>query len=157
MTSPREQELYFEARNRAMERIADDRMSDSNRWFINGSSYALGFDHFSEETIIKNVKSETNEAFALVCGLLSKVEAVKGKGYLASWQKRGLAEAHKAHLSRKFDRIDAILVGGAEEGGESLTSNLGDLAVYAIKMIAFRAELKPEEFRAWLVEVRNLR
>lgn len=160
MTSPLEQKLYFEARNRCMERIVEDiaLTTKSTEFFRHGLGIASGLRSISDvanpiEFLLRNSKVETNEGFAIICGILARLEAVKGKSYQASWMKRG-EESVFHNMARKFEIIEARMHGS--KVGEGLLTNLGDLAVYCIKEIQRQSELYPEEFKKWIEEVRSL-
>src|SRR5579885_1070431 len=95
-----EQALYQEAKIRLSTRIIDGRdfIANSGESFIDGLRFGQAINgpndlHAHFDILLEKIKSETNEGFAIVCALLAKVEAVKGKGYQASWQKRGMAGA----------------------------------------------------------------
>lgn len=150
MVSEKETELFNEARNRCLERSTKgmELIRDSQRGFTEGIQVSEGAPRFLE------ILSETNYGFAFVAGVCASIEAKKGKGYKASWQRRGM-EGAKANIDRKYDRLTAIMEGEDSEG-ESLTTNLADLAVYCMKAIALQRELKPEEFNTWLEEARSL-
>lgn len=157
--SAREEEtkLYFEARDRAIARMVEGEefRAESTHAFRGG---ILTVERTPEELpqneLLEQVAPESNIGFAFICGILAKVEAVKGKSYQASWMKRG-DESVFACLARKFEIIDAKMHGN--DLGESRTTNLADLVVYGIKEIARQATLHPEEFKAWIEEVRNLK
>ena len=160
MTSQPEQKLYFEARNRAMERVVEDiaLTTKSSEYFRHGLGMTSGLHPVWGENdpisfMTQNSKVETNEGFAIVCGILARLEAVKGKSYQASWMKRG-DESVFANMARKFEILDAKMHG--LDLGETRTTNLADLAVYCIKEIQRQSELNPEEFKKWLEEVRSL-
>lgn len=159
MTSVSEQELYFQARNRCLERLVGGNSfrSECLSWFLDGieliESEALRrLTSTPPDVVVKNILSETNSGFSTLCGVLAKFEAVKGKGYQASWMKKG-SESIVANIQRKFDLVDARMHGN--EVGEGLITNLADLAVYCIKAIAWKAELSPDEMQVWLKEVRK--
>lgn len=162
MPSSAENQAYFDARNRAMERVVEGRqlIHQSVVGFTEGLSFVMIPEERETITVIANkLLSESNYAFAFICGVLAKLEAVKGKGYLASWQKRGMRESAFVNLQRKFDRIDSLIntmTGGQSGGGESLSDNLGDLAVYAMKMIALQSTLNPAEVVKWLESLQAL-
>ena len=146
-----------------MERIVEDiaLTTQSTDWFRHGLGIASGlhsgaWTEFQDpaDFLLEHSKVETNEGFAVVCGILARLEAVKGKGYLASFMKRG-TESVWANIERKYDRLDNIINNGLEGKGDAIT-NLGDLAVYCIKEITRRSELYPDEFKKWIEEVRSL-
>lgn len=156
--SAREEEtkLYFEARDRTLTRFVEGSRfrEESQTGFSIGVAYA---DYPTPPTDVNTndiILPEDNRAFAFICGVLAKLEAVKGKSYQASWMKRG-DESVFACLARKFEIIDAKMHGN--DLGESRTTNLADLVVYGIKEMARQAKLNPREFEAWVNEVRNLK
>lgn len=109
-------------------------------------------------SVTRNLHPEMNYTFGVLCGVLAKLEAVKGKHYQASWMKRGELAGAKANLDRKFDRLEALM-SQADEGvskGENITQTLGDLAVYALKWISLRSEIAPKEVSDWMEEIRKL-
>jgi hypothetical protein len=150
MPTQRETELYFEARNRALERVVSgkDFLSDVERGIAHGIRAADIL-----EIGDAPLAPETNYGFAFVCGVLAKLEAVKGKSYEASWMKRG-DESIFANIQRKYDILDARFHGN--NVGESRVTNLADLAVYCVKEICRQAQLNPDEVKSWLEEVRKL-
>lgn len=98
---------------------------------------------------------ESNHAFGVICGMLAKIEAVKGKSYLASFCRQGVATGVLPNLLRKMDRIDAIVGGMTDgqitiDGGENLATNCADLAVYCIKLITVIAQTNPDDVLKWL-------
>ena len=109
------------------------------------------------KSVTRNLHPEMNYTFGVLCGVLAKLEAVKGKHYAASWMRRGELAGAKANLDRKFDRLE-VLMGHDEEAaeGENITQTLGDLAVYALKWISLRAEIAPKEVADWMEEIRRL-
>jgi hypothetical protein len=158
MTSPREQELYFKARNKSLERMVEGRefRSECLSAFLNGLETAEGYTSGTSsplEKVLSDTSVETNIGFCIVAGMLTKLEAVKGKGYQASWMRRG-NESVLHNIQRKYDLIEARLSGN--HTGESLVTNLADLAVYCIKEMTRQAELDLEGFRKWVEEVRSL-
>ena len=157
MVSEKETKLYYEARNRCLERIVKggQLLEESVIGFDNGIRLATEGRDLTLGMADK-VLSETNFGFALTAGVCAGIEAKKGKGYMASWQKKGMPGA-LSNMQRKMDRIDAIVSSGNTEGGESLTTNLADLAVYCLKSIALQKELNPIEFAEWIEEARSLK
>jgi hypothetical protein len=142
--------LYLEARNRAINRATEGpEFMDECR-----GAFLSGMDIRREEIAPNRFLSESNDGFSRICGLLTVVQAKKGKSYQASWQRRGMEGAF-SNLQRKYDRIDA-LVNTGNEPGESLMSQLADMAVYAIFMMSLQASLKPEELSDWVAEVKSL-
>lgn len=157
------EELYEKAKIRALERFTNntEMVAESHGAFLDGLRFvhSMGgeFDLLtSPENLFPRVVSESNEGFAIVCAFLAKVEAVKGKGYLANWQENGLRSALD-NLRRKFGRIKTIIENNSDGGGESLSENVADLAVYSIKTLAYLNELNPEEVLRWAQGIRNLK
>jgi len=152
----RDTDLYFQARDRALERTIEDKtfLIEASKAFQEGIAVAQNRNISPQELrqIVEGLKSETNYAFAFLCGVVSRLEALKGKSYRASWQKRGMSSAFM-NLQRKYDRIDNIINLNGEDVGENLTSQLADTAVYSLKMTTFQAETNPEEVVNWLLEV----
>lgn len=148
--------LYEEAKKRAIARDTEefDGIRNGFEDGISAVTHRGGIDRRRWlEVIVSRIKSESNYGFAFVCGMLCKLEAVKGKHYQASWQKHGETNAF-ANMSRKTDRLEAIMSG--QQGGENLSQTLGDAAVYAIKWIVLRNEINPEEFLGLLTEILSL-
>jgi len=151
--SAEEMKQYIEARNRAITRTTDGLEFDGDcvagfkeglRLATNDPSYFL---------------PETNDGFSRICGLITVIQAKKGKAYAASWQKRGMEGAF-SNLQRKYDRIDVLVNSNTDhppyKKTESLISQLADTAVYAILMLSLQAQLHPEELEKWLNEVHSL-
>jgi hypothetical protein len=159
MASKAEQDAYFAARNRAMERIVEGpkfqaELTDS----FSHTLYLLQHSDPNVRVAAELIEPETNVGFAMILAGLARVEAIKGKGYLASCFKRGMQGGLLPNLERKMDRVSALINDNAknEGGGESLTENLADLAVYAIKGITLQSTLNPEEVEKWIEGVKNL-
>lgn len=151
------QDLYFAARDRALARHIEriEFVQEAHPSFMEGLQGA--FDRITATDLAADVVTETNQGFAIVCGLLARIEAVKGKHYAASWEKRGESGVF-ANVARKFDRLDNLL--GHEEGddgGENVTQTLGDLAVYSLKWLCRRAMTHPLEFEKWIKEIQALK
>ena len=159
--------LYEDAKQRALARDAKGKefLAQSMEGFAAGVMVAdfknrewwseEGYDPDYLDELRGRIQTETNYAFCFVLGVLAKLEAVKGKAHLASWQKRGEPEV-LASIQRKFDRLDAIISLGETGGDETLTQNLAALSVYALKMVTLRAETTPDEFKSWVQEVQGL-
>lgn len=160
MTTEREKQLYELAHERALARKTEreNLIPELVEAFQAGISMACGSrsDEHLRMTVNGWIKSETNYAFAFICGFLCKLEALKGKHYAASWQKRGERDGALVNLQRKIDRLEVVVSGGGTGDGETPTQTLGDSAVYSTKWIVLRAELDPEEVFNWFKEVRNL-
>jgi hypothetical protein len=148
-----EQNLYEKAKERASNRLAGNVFLDAASAFQKGLTLGLA-PNFNEVNLFEKIQSETNYGFSFVCGLLAALEAKKGKHYAASWMRRGEAGA-LANMQRKFDRLE-VLTGQQSREGETLSEQLGDLAVYAIKWTVLRNEISPEEFRKWVDEIAKL-
>jgi hypothetical protein len=144
-------DLYIEARNRALERLVEGREFEAEVIQALKQGLVVAEDNTS---VIPPVLTETNHGFAFILGVLTRLEAKKGRSYGASWIKRGERDGALANVSRKHDRIAEIVT--QDSPGESLTTTLADCAVYCIKWAARRAETHPEEFLDWLKEVQNL-
>lgn len=156
---------YFAARDRALERHVESAnlISEAEQGFSLGLRWATigptgpSFAEVELDWIKEKIKSENNFAFGFVCGVLSRLEAVKGKHYAGSWQKRG-EDGILRNLERKVDRLDILVNEEVADStaGENLTQSLGDAAVYSMKWITLRAEIDPQEFINWVEEVRKL-
>jgi len=161
MATEKERDLYFAARNRALERHIEeeDLMVEAVDAYRAALVVALkevpslNLTHY-----VSSLKSESERGFPAVCALLTKLEAVKGKAYAASWQKGGELGSIFQNVQRKYDRIDNWFLQGGQSvpARESLTQTLGDAAVYIVKWLVLRAELAPEEFEAWVYEIQAL-
>jgi hypothetical protein len=160
MLSKLESELYEKAKQRALVRHTsyEEMYSESTRAYemALAVAYAEGYQDDLQEHFLKSLVSESNQTFAAVSAFLAKVEAVKGRGYTASWQKKGMLGV-LSNLQRKMDRIENIITLNSEDGGESLTENLADLSVYCTKSIGLQAEIRPHEVLAWIQQVQNLK
>lgn len=164
MLTEKEKELYFQARDRALERHVEG--VEFHREMIDG--FATGLEATDPKNpansdpkygldltaIIGKIKSETNFGFAFMMGVLCRLEAAKGKQYSASWQKQG-EESAFYNLSRKYDRLEALHSSKAE-GGDNHADTLADMAVYAAKWNILRCEIDPAEFEKWILYVRGL-
>jgi hypothetical protein len=159
MASPREQELYFQARDRALTRFVEgnkfkEECETGFSWGIAASEEG-GIHPDSEAEIINRIKSESNFAFGFVCGLMAKMESMKGRSYASSWQKRGEAGI-LPNLQRKFDRLDSLME-NPNSAGDTLSQTVGDLGVYGFKWLVLRAEINPAEFMSLIKEIRLLK
>lgn len=158
--SARERELYFAARNRALERLTDQNslIHDSQEGFEAGIAAACGSISSEEllELVKRNVAAESTWSFSFICGFLVRMEAIKGRQYLASWMKKGEKHGALVNVQRKMDRLDAAILLGDNSVQETITETLGDQAVYDIKWLALRAEIDFEQFINWLEEIRKL-
>jgi hypothetical protein len=156
MPSELEVKLYHEARDRALTRLVEGNTfrAECETGFSWGLAASEGFlSNAAKLELVEKLKSESNFAFSFVCGLLCKMESVKGRSYAASWQKRGERDGAMVNVQRKFDRLESALQGTQ---GETLTQTLGDMAVYAAKWTVLRAEISPEEFAVWMEEIATL-
>ncbi len=155
-----QQKVYFEARNRALERIVEGgefRRAASTSFL--DALLTVEAHQADIEGLLCRVLPESTEGFSAVCGVLVKLEAEKGKYYAASFFRRGEKDGIKPNVDRKYDRIDNLVnhpEASESKAGESMTQTLGDLVVYCIKWMTIRAVLAPEEFEAWVREVTNL-
>ena len=157
------EEMYFEARNRALSRLTEGKQfrDQSVEGYEKGLTAVLGNGEIPME-ILSFICTESNLSFSIVIGILAKLEAVKGKRYGASWQKRG-EPGILANVTRKVDRLDVALQEqeDREHGvelppGESICESLADGAVYCIKWLCRRAQTNPDEFHTWLEGVQKL-
>jgi hypothetical protein len=157
MSADKTNELYFQARDRALERLVEggDFLDQCMKGFEHG---LLASQNEMLESDFVNIKSESNYGFGYVLGVLAGLEAVKGKHYAASWQKRGELLGALPNVQRKHDRLETVMSNPPVSlAGESITETLGDLAVYAAKWAVLRAELTPEEFKKWIKGIVNFR
>lgn len=108
------------------------------------------------ENVLDTVLSESNYGFAFICGVMSVLEAVKGKGYKASWQSEGEISA-LPNIRRKYDRLKSMqgMMPGTLALDETRPTTAADLAVYAAKLTTWYNEFDPAGFRAWIKEVQT--
>jgi hypothetical protein len=156
MATEEETKLYLQARDRALVRYteANALMDECVAGFRAGLLYATVDPLTPVQMRSVHLQTENNFSFAFICGILARLEAVKGKGYQASWQRRGEVDGVMVNMDRKYDRLDAVV--RRNSTGETTSQVLGDLAVYAIKFLTLRAEINSEELFNWIEEVRNL-
>jgi hypothetical protein len=152
----RVENLYNAATKRAEERKTDalNILSECRQGFEAGLRTALG--HPSYERYLERALSESNFGFAFVCGVMAVLEAIKGKGYKASWQAEG-EDSALANIKRKYDRLKALK--GTEPGAlsfEDRPTTAADLAVYGIKLTTWFNEFNPAGFKAWINEVKKI-
>lgn len=157
-----ETELYEEAKARCFTRptSGSGMVNESLAGFLDGIRHVQNMDgrnddQCKEENLFPRVLSESNDGFAIICGMMAVLEAKKGVGYKASWQRRG-SKGVFTNIARKFDRIQNIMELNLEDDTENLCTNLADLAVYCIKEISRRREMNPKEFAVWVKEIREL-
>ena len=158
--SEKVEQMYQEATKRAEERATDTAslLEQCSLGFKMGIYEALGHPLEIPSITLSLVKSETNFGFAFVCGVMSVLEAIKGKGYKASWQADGELSA-LPNIKRKYDRLKAMqgTLPGELALDESRPTTAADLAVYAAKLTTWFNEFDPEGFKAWIEEVKKLR
>lgn len=146
---------YHNACERGLKRVVSP-VRDFNDQAVAAFKAGLGVAEGTPILGNQGLEVETNFSFAFVCGLLCRLEAVKGKSYLASWMKRGYYGI-KANLDRKWDRLEVIFEEIEDEGiaiaGEGLVTQCADLSVYALKLITLRAQQQPTEFQKWIDEI----
>ena len=83
--------------------------------------------------------------------LLGVLHYKKTLVYKESWKKHGEVVGVFANISRKFDRIEAVIVDKARAtADEALTDTLADLAVYAAKYLTYLAEHYPVMFHEFV-------
>ncbi len=83
--------------------------------------------------------------------LLSVLHDKKTIIYKDSWKKHCEVVSIFANISRKYDRIESIIEGGAIATlDETLIDTIGDLAVYSIKYLTYLAEFYTKEFQEFL-------
>lgn len=106
---------------------------------------------------------EKDEAFQEVVGLLDRMQRYKGKRYGSSWCKHGEAISIFGNVSRKFDRIENIVVDAvnndapipAPDSEESLAETIGDLATYCVLWLVWVRQNRPDEFNSWRKRIIN--
>jgi len=151
--------LYQEATKRAESRHIDPRslLDECRSGFVYGMEAALGKMIKEEvEYYLQFIRSESNIGFAFVCGVMAVLEAIKGRGYKASWQGEG-EDSALANIKRKYDRLKALK--GTEPGAlsfEDRPTTAADLAVYAVKFTTWFNEFDQEGFKAWIKEVKYI-
>jgi hypothetical protein len=156
--------MFSEARNRAVIRPTDyfNLSIEAAKGFGDGMAVAYELVPLTPTTM-RRIETESAYAFAFVCGMLCKVEAVKGKHYAAVWQKRGDASAldnvlRKANRAEQVVELAKIAPDRAlsPDDGESLSETLGDGTVYSIKWLTWRKEYDPAEFQSFVQKVQLL-
>jgi thymidylate synthase len=72
---------------------------------------------------------------------LSALHYKKSLVYKDSWKKHGEVLGVFANITRKYDRIEAIIAGGVKTtSDQSLLDTVGELAVYYSKYLTYLAE-----------------
>jgi hypothetical protein len=152
-----EKKMYYDARDRAIERKVEfqDLRRESVKAYLDGieasdSSITSYVEVYSEE-----FQPETNFTFGFLCGILTRLEAVKAKSYRSSWMKNGFLGIFE-NIRRKFDRVEISMTSVVPEQHPCI-EDLGDMAVYCLKEINRRAVLNPEEFHNWIKGIRELK
>lgn len=107
---------------------------------------------------------EKDADFLEVCDLFFHLQSHKAKRYGDSWCKHGEAISVFGNTSRKYDRVQNIIVDYAERGvplpppdsDESLAETVGDLGIYSILWMTYIKKNRPEEYRTWKAKIEGL-
>lgn len=158
------QKMFEEARGRAIVRPTDylTLSVEASRGLQDGLTVAYELVPITT-AMMNRIQTESSYGFAFMCGLLCKVEAVKGKHYAAIWQKRGepgildnlLRKANRAEQIVELQKVAPERPFSADDG-ETLSETLGDGAVYALKWLTWRKEFNPQEFLDFVQKVHKL-
>jgi thymidylate synthase len=90
-------------------------------------------------------------SFRDIVSLLAKLHYKKTLVYKDSWKKHGEVLGVFANISRKYDRIESILLGNSKDGlNESLVDTIADIGVYAAKYLTYLAETYPDMFSSFV-------
>lgn len=89
-------------------------------------------------------------SLADVYRVLQTLHEKKTRSYGDSWKKHGELLGVFANITRKYDRIEAVLDGAKATADEGLIHTLADLAVYAGKYLTWLAEHQPAAFAQFL-------
>jgi len=101
-------------------------------------SYA-GSEADNPDTFMHRIKTETNYGFGFVLGSSCQTGGSKGKGYQASWQRRGEVDGAMVNVDRKYDRLDAVTRRGST--GETKCQVLGDLAGLRSEVVSLQSRI----------------
>lgn len=86
-------------------------------------------------------KQLNNSLFSEILAILSTLHYKKTLVYKDSWKKHGEVLGVFANISRKYDRIESLLVDKVRAtNDESIVDTIADLAVYAVKYLTYLAE-----------------
>lgn len=107
---------------------------------------------------------EKDRDFLEVCDLFFHLQSHKAKRYGDSWCKHGEAISVFGNTSRKYDRVQNIVVDYAERGvplpppdsDESLAETVGDLGIYSILWMTYIKKNRPQEYRSWKAKIEGL-
>ena len=77
--------------------------------------------------------------------------------YGDSWKKHGELIGIFANISRKYDRISALMRGRKPTSDETIFDTLADLAVYTGKYLTYLAEFYKSIFTEFLSQYRSFR
>lgn len=109
------------------------------------------FQYFWNET-----QKPQSVSFEKIISLLKILHYKKTLVYKDSWKKHGEVIGIFANISRKFDRIESIIVDDARATtDETLLDTLADLAVYSAKYLTYLAENYKLMFRTFIAQYQD--
>jgi len=95
-------------------------------------------------------------SFEKIFELLKILHYKKTLVYKDSWKKHGEVIGIFANISRKFDRIEAIIVEDARAtADETLLDTLADLTVYSAKYLTYLAEHYKSMFKTFIIQYQD--
>lgn len=150
-------QLYEEAKKRAMDR--DISFAGLSREAMEGFQDGLRAVYDKNFIVaFERIKSESTYGFAFICGMFTKREAIKGKSYGASWQRKGEPGILK-QVQRKTDRTEMAVelsgLGRPPGDDESILETVGDNFVYCGKWATYRNEIDREGFITLVNRIRE--
>jgi hypothetical protein len=95
------------------------------------------------ENVEHIVADQGRLTFACIFGIIITYTFWKGRSYGDSWCKHGEAVSIFGNVSRKYDRLEKIIVHGASEIGEVKSTTIADLLVYSSLWLTWLAENDP--------------
>ena len=103
----------------------------------------------------------TEQGFTYVLEQAKDLQKAKNKTYKDSWKKDGEFLSTFPNVSRKYDRIHAVIIDHVENGkplptgDASLAQGAMDLLVYCGLWLTLIAEKRPEEFNQLYEDIRR--
>jgi len=100
---------------------------------------------------------EKDSDFLEVTQLFYQLQAYKAQRYGDSWCKHGEAISVFGNTSRKYDRLQNMVIAKVEAGfdypdpesEETVAETVGDLGIYSILWMTYIKKNRPEEYKAW--------
>lgn len=127
------------------------RDSDRPNLIQMSSSEVEYFQYYWGTSLSRDKTSYKTYSIQEVFDLLSTLHYKKTLVYKDSWKKHGEVVGVFANISRKYDRIESIIVDNAKAtSDESLVDTIADLAVYAAKYLTYLAEHYPALFQEFI-------